>query len=608
MAVCPDPSLYAPKFSDAFSMRYGLFVHWDASGGIVHADGTPVGKDIEIYSKTINVPAVVDEIEALGFEYLILTSFHGLGTMLHPCAASDKWRGEGYSSKRDVIGEMIHALKQKGIGFIMFTHPLDGHDYPEDQRNKLGWNDPTDGYKTWNDFINDVFGEIAAKYGKDMMGIGFDSEFGLSGNAEWKDKLDMKRLRQTILDAAPSMQLYGLPGPNACCHFGMKEVWRPNWLDPWKSKAEDDYDIENWPAYRRVVAIVQANHWATTVPAEGGIAHLTSTQLYRYSVLQAGAAVHGPGVAWSCSPYTDGSWENNIREAFQGVIDLSKDVRAALTNVNASTSYPTLEGSKISDLPYGVVATKSTDDSIEYIHVLNKPDGRTLTLPAPADGKVFSSAWMLKNGNKVILTQRDDEVELMLGDLDGDEWDDVNTVIGIEVDFSSSETNLALHKHVVYSSSTCSEPVWPPGTSSFNAIYVNDGHTHVVEKAQPWSSGNYGWSSTHTVETCEQWIGVDLGQEFPVYKVVVYPRDDEGHEGEGFPICFTVELSLDGENWQCASTRTMTEQTKNPERVEFDAVTARYVRIVGTELRQQSDDSLYSMQVVELQVYASRNE
>jgi hypothetical protein len=110
------------------------------------------------------------------------------------------------------------------------------------------------------------------------------------------------------------------------------------------------------------------------------------------------------------------------------------------------------------------------------------------------------------------------------------------------------------------------------------------------------------------VETCEQWIGVDLGQEFPVYKVVVYPRDDEGHEGEGFPICFTVELSLDGENWQCASTRTMTEQTKNPERVEFDAVTARYVRIVGTELRQQSDDSLYSMQVVELQVYASRNE
>jgi F5/8 type C domain len=286
------------------------------------------------------------------------------------------------------------------------------------------------------------------------------------------------------------------------------------------------------------------------------------------------------------------------------VIDLSKDIRRALTNVHASTSYPTLEGSQISELPYGVVATKSTDDSIEYIHVLNKPDGRTLTLPAPADGKVFSSAWMLKNGNKVILTQRDAEVELMLGDLDGDDWDDINTVIGMEVDTVISETNLALHKDVLYSSSTCSEPVWPPGTSSFNAIYVNDGQTQVVEKTQPWSSGNYGWSSTHTAEAREQWIGVDLGQEFPVYKVVVYPRDDEGHEGEGFPICFTVELSLDGEDWQCVSTRTMAEQTKNPESVEFDAVTARYARVVGTELRQDADDSLYSMQVVELQVYA----
>lgn len=66
---------------------------------------------------------------ARGFEYVVLADFHGLGTMLHPSKASDKWRGKRYASHRDVIGEMISALSARGIRMILFTHPLDGHDF-----------------------------------------------------------------------------------------------------------------------------------------------------------------------------------------------------------------------------------------------------------------------------------------------------------------------------------------------------------------------------------------------------------------------------------------------------------------------------------------------
>lgn len=233
------------------------------------------------YANAFDVEKVGDELQALGFEYLVFTNFHGLGTLLNPSKACDKWRGPGYASKRDVTGEIIQASKVRNIGLIMFTHPLDGHDYPDDQKELLGWNDPTDNYKRWNDFVNDVYTELIERYGHDLMGVGFDSDFGLSPNPGFFGKLDSKRLRETILSRAPNLPLLGLIAPNDCCELGMKEVWRPSWLDPFDSLAEDDYDVEHWPSYRRVTAIVQANHGTAITPAEKGVAHLNATQMYR---------------------------------------------------------------------------------------------------------------------------------------------------------------------------------------------------------------------------------------------------------------------------------------------------------------------------------------
>jgi len=87
------------------------------------------------------------------------------------------------------MGEFIQGLYEAGIGSILFTRPLDGHDYHD--RESLGWNNPLNGYSKWNNFVNDMHTELVHKFGKYIMGIGYNSEIGLSNNEEWKDKLDL---------------------------------------------------------------------------------------------------------------------------------------------------------------------------------------------------------------------------------------------------------------------------------------------------------------------------------------------------------------------------------------------------------------------------------
>jgi hypothetical protein len=613
---------YEPKYTDAFDMRYGLFIHWvgcspTQGAGCTAPDGTPyLPGSIDAFANDIDTEAVADEIAQLGFEYVLITDFHGFGTMLHPSEVSDRWRGKGYASERDVIGEMIAALKKRGIGFVLFTHPVAGHTYTD--KEELGWNDPTDNYKRYNDFINDIYAELSERYGNEMMGMGFDSEFGLSGNTNFVGKLDLGRLRETILSRAPNLQLYGLAAPNETCDFGHREVYDGSWHSPWKTREADDYESETWPAYLRKTSIVQARHWATIGSAEAGRANLNAAQLYRYSVLQAAAATEGPGNAWAASPYTDGSWEKDVGEVFAEVADIMAPVRASLTRVYPSTSYPTLEGATLASLTNGIVATKSTDDRIEYIHVLNPPDGRELTLPPPADGKRFVSARLLASGQPMELRQEvgrerfpassmdgkrsrpTGDIELVLAD--GENWDKLNTVIALVVAPDTIPPhNLALHKKVTASDGRYIPKLGAPIVSA--RIRLVDGKRHVALKPIAWANDNYGWSSAPRTNITPTWAQVDLGETQAISEVHLYPRDDKGNEGLGFPVDFEIQISTDREAWSTVASKKGMPQSKAMQSISFASAKARYLRVVGTKLRQNPEDKLYSMQFVELEVY-----
>jgi hypothetical protein len=498
------------------------------------------------------------------------------------------------------VGELISELRKRGISLLLFTHPLDGHDFSVQQRMRLGWDDPTDHYKKWNDFINDVYAELTERYGKVVTAIGFDSEFGQSGSAEWKDKLDLLRLRKTILSRAPNLALFALAGPNDTCEFGLKEVFDPSWHDPWKSRPENDWNSETWPCYRRFAAIVQGRHWATITGPEGGMARLNGDQLFRYTVLQAGAATEGPGVAWAVSPYPDGTWENNAREAFARMQEHIAPIAESLRSVYSSASWPTLEGTTLSILPHGIVATRKTDDTVEYVHVLNPPKGRTLALPSPVDGKKFISASILRNGHSVRLRQDESTVHLTLDETD--QWESLDTVLKLTVAVDHFQPrNLALHKRVFASSS---DEGALDRRANFGRIRLVDGERTVLPKPKPWSTGNSGWSSLSGPADREEWVAVDLGETMPVATVVLYPCN----EGAGFPTDYELQLSLDTKCWETVTVRTDTAPPVKPIIISFPSKKARYIRFAGRRLRPNlnaQEDS--RMQLVEMEVRGPGN-
>lgn len=353
--------------------------------------------------------------------------------------------------------------------------------------------------------------------------------------------------------------------------------------------------------------IITANHWATITGIEGGKARLDAISLYRYSVLLAASATEGPGVAWAASPYSTGEWEANVREVFAEVEEWSSGVRTSLRNVYPSTSYPTPEGMKLSDLPFGVVATKSTDDTKEYIHVMNPPDSKVLKLPTPQDEKSFISASSLRTGAEIMITESGEEITLELGE--SDEWEWPNTVIELVVDpLVIPPRNLALHKRVTSSSSF--ERVGMKGVSwPFGSIRVNNGVPY--ESPNPtnesWTTGSFGWTTEHSAGIPpDQWIAIHLGEEHRIGKVLLYPRSAEGHEGTGFPLRYTVQGSGDNKEWfplapTCVEDVPLGDAS--PRVVECNGALVRHVRIVGHELRKEGENGGNPhMQFVEIQM------
>ena len=591
-------------YADNFRMRQGLFITWTGMpdgtpNPIVFRDGTRA-TTMDQFANSADVTSIADQVKAFGFDHVVLMDFHGAGTTLHPCAALDAWRGPGFTSKRDLIGEQIAAFKARGIKTYLFTHPLDGHDYSPEQQALLGFNDPSNGYGKWNDFVNDVHAEIVERYGDDIVGIGFDSEFGMSGDPRWAGKLDLPRLRATILSRRPGLSLTALAGPNDTCELGLKEVWRPSWLDPWNSRSETDYNSETWPAYRRVAAIVQGFHWGTITPPDGGLARLTGRQMFRYSVLQAAAGTDGPGVQWAASPYVDGSWENGVAEAFADLGVRVQAVRESLRGVRPSSAYPIDEGTFLSNLPNGIAATRSTDGKAEYLHVLNPPAGRTLALPLPADGARYLTARLLA-GSPVNLAQ--DAAGLSLTLPTGADWDPTDTVIRLDIDPASlPPVNFALDRKV-----TASDSVEDGGLGvrvPWGLRNLVDGITSARPQPASWSVANHGWSSKTTASNRPVWLQVDLGSGFLLDTIRLHPRDDGGNAGMGFPVDFRILISSDGSNWNVVADVTGQSVPTAARSYSFSATVARYIRLEATTLRSNpADGGRHAMQFAELQAF-----
>ncbi|HEY0829200.1 MAG TPA: discoidin domain-containing protein [Bacilli bacterium] len=136
-------------------------------------------------------------------------------------------------------------------------------------------------------------------------------------------------------------------------------------------------------------------------------------------------------------------------------------------------------------------------------------------------------------------------------------------------------------------------------SSDWGISRINDGQRNSV-------SGSVGWTSSNSLTVNHtEYIQLDMGSSKTVAKVDLYPRNDGNNVGQGFPVDFTIKISTDNTNWTTVVTRSNYAQPGNVvQSFSFTPVTARYIKVTGTNLRPNPNDSnYYRMQFAEMEIY-----
>ena len=411
-----------PDERNYLNHKYGLFVHYAYGNAypVTQYAGGGVPKSLDELAQGFDAGAFARDVVSFGVEYVIFTAWHCSMNTLYPSEVMNRWR-PGHASRRDVIRDLIQALKGTGVILYLYTHPADGHDLSPEDQTKTGWNGPKP-YAIWNKFINELYEELALRYGQELGGLIFDSG--------WPSQVDRLRLRETVLSLMPHAALIAVYNECCdCCDYCSREVRYPDHKSDCgfnEYPPVERFNENTWPGYRRLVAMVQGGGWE----AVNGAALYTAEQMFRYTVLQAATATEGAGVAWAAGPYPGGTWETNVKETFQRVSSYLAPIAESVKNTYPSTSFVTNEGTKIQSLSWGGVATKSIDDEFEYIHILAPPEGRSLHLPPAADGKQFAGACLLHSGRDVGFIQETAGITLTLPE--SESWNALDTVFKLK--------------------------------------------------------------------------------------------------------------------------------------------------------------------------------
>ncbi|HEX4454616.1 MAG TPA: discoidin domain-containing protein, partial [Kofleriaceae bacterium] len=130
--------------------------------------------------------------------------------------------------------------------------------------------------------------------------------------------------------------------------------------------------------------------------------------------------------------------------------------------------------------------------------------------------------------------------------------------------------------------------------------------SHVVDGILHSLPATLGFSSTVWLQNDHaEWLELDLRAPALVRGVTMYPRDDPGFVGGGFPIDFAIQ-TWDGSRWIDQVTRTGVAPPPDTSQVfAFAPVTTQKVRVVATKLQNVPHDG-YVFQLAELTVDVGR--
>ena len=376
-------------------LKFGIFSHypWNGYGmtaGVPKADGT-VAKSIDEFADGFDVPNYVNQIVEAGAQYVVFTAWHSGTCPLFPSAAMDKWApGRPDSPKRDLLGDLLDECRKRGVRALFYCHPYQPVAEPH------------------NDWINDLFAELVDRFGDLLVGLWIDENFQ---DCTQDKVVDYRRLMKTIKERNPDLVLTHNNGGYQS--YGVDEGVQEVQWEFHEGRMASQYQIFNQTAKSPEDMLIT-------------------------TVIQAAANTMGGGIQWSIDAHgagggSPGGLDVGCRPILDGFVRLFKPIQESVKNTCPSGSYPPpFAGAvvRLANLSWGV-ATQSCDGTREYLHVLNAPAGSSLTLPPPADGKVFTNARLLNAGRAVSLSQSDRGITLTLPN--GLAWQKPDTVIVMDV-------------------------------------------------------------------------------------------------------------------------------------------------------------------------------
>lgn len=452
------------------TMKFSFFAHYvadlttDINGAVV--------TDINELANAFDVEAYADRMAAMGCEYIVFTAWHYRMVCLYDSDVMLQWGMDNHRTDRDLLGEMIDAVNARGINVVLYTHAFDGYDFKTAEEGiKVGWGsslkpnlspyyDKDFDYNKWNNFINDVYGEVMERYGDRICGIWVDEGNMFEGMSR---AVDFQRLINTITTANPNLATFQNDhGFQYGFEYKIEEYWKHNEFA--------DYSGSIMRTFTGKVPnpIISNNWWtsvsidsANAVPYEGRV-------LFRYQVLQS-AASSGGGIQWAAGPYPGEGcyYEPGVCEAMEVMNAYLNPIAWTVKGTLPSTSYVTADRKNIGTIGWGV-AMQSVDGLREYIHVLNRDDaaidGKTLKLPVPADGKVFSEAYLAINNKQVTLRQ--DETGLYLTLPEDEQWSDIDTVIELKVKTAENESTQQPTEDPIVENPEKNFPWWIPAIAA----------------------------------------------------------------------------------------------------------------------------------------------
>ena len=357
--------------------RVGLFTHYTyatyADGKSTNWGGTWLSRNDSRGASSPEEAAAMFDGEAyartahdLGAEYVVFTLAHAGFNLLFPSETMKAVCPHKCAEKADIVEKLLAGLEPYHIPLVFYLPPNDSHDIGDEDLKRLGW--VSDGARM--EFLKKLIREIYGKYGRKIRGFWFD-QGGPSAD-----------VCDTVRECDPDAVIFVNTGVTANTN---KHPLSDFLVSEYYGSIEG-CDSDTLPTHYSQVNRQIGSWWAS-----GHKAPTDARNLYRYSVrtISTEGQFNG-GIAWSCGPYIDQTWEEGVRELLG---DLGKLLRGheGIYGTVPGRSYVTAPNALLEKDCWGV-STESPDGGKVYLHVMNLPADGILTLPLPADGKVFLGA------------------------------------------------------------------------------------------------------------------------------------------------------------------------------------------------------------------------